>query len=100
MGESLEIQMGKLIQSAETTEKLFDKLDKQISALTTQNQAIIDLRRDHNALSKKVKDDIEPSVKEFKKLKQRGIGILAGVSLGAAGLGASFDKIISKLSSG
>lgn len=47
------------------------------------------------ALAEKVQDH-ETHIEDYKRLKQRGFGILAGVSLGSAGLSALISNFFGK----
>ena len=45
-------------------------------------------------------DAIKPHINEYRKLKNRGVGLIIGIALAAGGVGASFLKFLQGFSSG
>lgn len=83
--------IGKLLQGQETGQSqrktMFERQDSMMEEL-------VKLRQDHNALDNTVKEDIKPAVTEFRQLKQRGLGIAAGLVLATGSATAWISKVL------
>lgn len=86
--------IGSLLQGMKNAENqrvtMFDKLDEY-------GKELVILRQDHNALSDKVDGHIEPAIVDYKKTKQRGLGILAGLTFAVGGVSAALTKFFNNL---
>ena len=86
--------IGSLLQGMKNAENqrttIFDKLDEY-------GKELVILRQDHNALSDKVSDEIEPVAADYKRTKQRGLGILGGIVFAAGGVSAAVTKAFQNL---
>lgn len=47
-----------------------------------------------------IDQQIKPNIEDFKRIKNRGWGLLAGVSIASGGAGAAMSKVLSKLGIG
>lgn len=92
-----------------------DELHQQLGRLAAQNEIILaqqtelvqqnidlrlqvqDIRSDQEAIKEKLDNDILPDVKDYAKLKQRGIGILTVTGTIGVALGTIGEKIISSI---
>lgn len=81
-----------LADAKSTRRAMYEKID-------TQSREIIGVKNDVAAVRHAV-DEMKPSVEEFKKLKHRGLGIMAGVAVAAGGVAAGGKAILAKLGIG
>ena len=100
--DEISLTLGKLLQAqqdhAKKTEGLFRVTEEIKEGQAEVKGSVATLTAAHNALKKEIDDDIKPQVEDYKKNKQRGIGILAALGVGSGGVGAALASIIPKLS--
>lgn len=99
--DEISMTLGKLLagqdESARVQKALFAKFDEMRDQQLKTVGAVELLAADHAVLKAKVVVDIEPAVKDFKELKQRGLGALAFVGLLGGGAVVGFQKLLASL---
>ncbi|QGH73649.1 MAG: protein of unknown function DUF1515 [Podoviridae sp. ctpVR23] len=92
-----------------------DELHQQLGRLAAQNEIILhqqselvqqnidlrlqvqEIRSDQEAIKNKLEEDVLPDVKDYARLKQRGIGILTVTGTIGVALGTVGEKLISAI---
>ncbi len=92
-----------------------DELHQQLGRLAAQNEIILhqqselvqqnvdlrlqvqEIRSDQEAIKNKLEEDVLPDIKDYAKLKQRGIGILTVTGTIGVALGTIGEKLISAM---
>ena len=86
------------IEAQRQRDALFKKLDRIADDITKLRGAVEMLARDNAETARKVNDEIMPTVKELRNLKQQGLGVIAFIGLiasaGGAGLLTLYQKIM------
>lgn len=86
--------IGKLLQSADNArnqrDTIFLKLDEY-------GKELVSLRQEHNVLSRDMEQTIKPEIAIFQKMRNRGIGIAAGLVLATGSVSAWLTKTFSNL---
>ena len=89
--------VGGLVQANRNAESqrrtMFEKHDQTMAELRQFGQELLALRHEHNALRHDV-EEMTPHVADYRKMKQRGIGMLAAVAALAGGAGAAVARFI------
>jgi ferric-dicitrate binding protein FerR (iron transport regulator) len=89
--------VGGLVQANRNAESqrrtMFEKHDQTMAELRHFRQELVALRHEHNSLQEHV-DEMRPDVADYRRMKQRGIGVLAAVAALAGGAGAALARFI------
>ena len=91
--DELSLMIGRIESDVKHTRKNTEVIGEKVDKLTEsviKNDALI------RTAQKKI-DDIHPYVEDYKKLKQRGVGILTTLSMIFGALGAFLSKIIGSI---
>lgn len=77
-----------------TITKQFDMLREDLSEIKAGvNETVSKV----NHLEERIDEDIEPTVEDFKKLKQRGIGVITFVGISGGVFGSTIKDFIARM---
>ena len=98
-------QLGRLEAQAEASNQKFDALFEKIDALQAQtqqaNEQLVRVTMRAQATDKNLSDlsqhisaNVDPSIDDYKRLKNAGMGVFGTVCVLAGGAGAGFYKLL------
>lgn len=91
--------LGVLTSQNEISGQQMATLVKKFDGVQAEMRDIKEIAREAVARAERLEerlDDIEPNVEDYKKLKQRGIGVLGLIGLGSGAAGAGLREVIGK----
>ena len=83
-------------QSAQQMVSLMQKFDNMQQDVQDIKQIAKEALDKAEQLEERLDEDIEPDVQDYKKLKQRGIGVLGIIGIGSGAAGAGLREVLSK----
>ena len=100
--DQISLQIGRLLSSqeaqAERGSSMLKKLDDISQKVTTIGGVVENISESHEELKRQVNSGIVKDIDDLKALKNRGLGIIAAVSVIAGSAAAAIGKMIAKAS--
>lgn len=98
--DEISLTLGKLLNGQEEAvrkqEAIFRNIDEIKGAMSEIKGSVATVTAGHTALKVDVDENVKPHIEDFKKTKQRGIGLMAGVGLGGGASGATIATLLGK----
>ena len=101
---NLEGQIDALQQSMaeglESRRLIYSKVEAVDKKLVGIERDVASLKKDVAAIDECLEETIKPALEDYKKLKNRGLGMLIGAALVGGGVGTAATKLLSKFGFG
>lgn len=98
--DEISLTLGKLLNGQEEAvrkqEAIFRNIDEIKSSMSEVKGSVATVTAGHTALKTDVDENLKPHIEDYKKNKQRGLGIMAGLGIGGGAGGATIANYVAK----